>query len=399
MASFANRRKFRGSSYKYPKNSPGTTQPITQPVESNDSTEQIKNARDRNPRMLRGHPPVMAYPSAKGMEEITGDSLLIKCFKYIPPKADLSFESENRITTKDGVWGGVNQEKNQIIVDEKNNPVNFVVPGSSKLTSNGSSDLLKKGSTPLFYVELPIPQDINDSNSVTWSDDNMNIFQLAGLEALNAVASGEVDFNDALSQVTAGFSDDFFGNAQTRKRIGAIIGGKAINQLGQNISANTALGRSTGTILNSNLELLFNGVNLRTFPFSINFSPRNADEAKMVKYIIRAFKSSMAAKKGTTSDSSGGNVTPNVGQGGVFLSAPDVFSLEYRHRNRTHPFLNSFKHCALTGMTVNYTQAGTYASYYDGTPVNIRMNLTFKELNPIYHEDYDFDENMRGVGY
>ena len=52
-------------------------------------------------------------------------------------------------------------------------------------------------------------------------------------------------------------------------------------------------------------------------------------------------------------------------------------------------------------MSVNYTNAGTFASYSDGTPVSIQMNLTFKELNPIYQEDYEeFSANdSRGVGY
>ena len=37
----------------------------------------------------------------------------------------------------------------------------------------------------------------------------------------------------------------------------------------------------------------------------------------------------------------------------------------------------------------------------DGTPVSIQMNLTFKELNPIYFEDYlDFEEgDNNGVGF
>ena len=53
-------------------------------------------------------------------------------------------------------------------------------------------------------------------------------------------------------------------------------------------------------------------------------------------------------------------------------------------------------------MNVNYTNAGTYASYGDGSPVSIRMNLTFKELNPIYSEDYDkftMDDINSGVGF
>ena len=88
-------------------------------------------------------------------------------------------------------------------------------------------------------------------------------------------------------------------------------------------------------------------------------------------------------------------------QGGIFLKAPDVFHLRYIHNGKDHPFLNSFKHCALTAMSVNYTNAGTFASYGDGTPVSIQLNMTFKELNPIYNEDYrDFEENDNlGVGY
>ena len=39
---------------------------------------------------------------------------------------------------------------------------------------------------------------------------------------------------------------------------------------------------------------------------------------------------------------------------------------------------------------------GTYATYEDGTPVSIKMDLTFKEIEPIYDIDYD---EVGGVGY
>ena len=138
-------------------------------------------------------------------------------------------------------------------------------------------------------------------------------------------------------------------------------------------------------------RLLFGGVNLRSFPFSITFTPRYEEEALEVKRIIRQFKMSMAAKAGKRF--SGGSAS------GIFLQSPDVFSLRYMHNGQDHPFLNSFKMCALTGMNVNYTNAGAYASYEDGTPVSIRMNLTFKELNPIYSEDYDGMGDDQGVGF
>ena len=129
-------------------------------------------------------------------------------------------------------------------------------------------------------------------------------------------------------------------------------------------------------------------MNLRSFPFSVTFSPRNYEEAIRVKTIIRYLKQTMSAKTSQTG-----------GDAGIFLNWPDVFSLRYLHKGKDHPFLNSFKLCALTGLNVNYTNAGTYASYEGGTPVNIRMNMTFKELNPIYAEDYDGLGDADGVGF
>ena len=52
-------------------------------------------------------------------------------------------------------------------------------------------------------------------------------------------------------------------------------------------------------------------------------------------------------------------------------------------------------------MSVNYTGEGTYATYGDGTPISMVMDLRFKELEPIYDIDYEQTENNRynGVGY
>ena len=177
--------------------------------------------------------------------------------------------------------------------------------------------------------------------------------------------------------------------AETQDAVRAAISGKAINALGSQVTAESVIARSTGQILNSNLELLFQGMNLRSFPFSITFSPRSPKEGEVVKSIIRSLKMSMAPKAGEF----------NGTAQGIFLKSPDVFQLDYLKDGRNHPFLNSFKLAALTGMSVNYTNSGTYSSYEDGTPVNIRMNLTFKELNPIYHEDYLQDSAGLGVGF
>jgi hypothetical protein len=79
-----------------------------------------------------------------------------------------------------------------------------------------------------------------------------------------------------------------------------------------------------------------------------------------------------------------------------------VFRLKYMSGGQPHPYLNTFKICALTGTTVNYTASGTYATYSDATPVHMNMTLQFQELTPIYHEDYvDQGRNFKltGTGY
>ena len=84
---------------------------------------------------------------------------------------------------------------------------------------------------------------------------------------------------------------------------------------------------------------------------------------------------------------------------GVFIKSPSVFRLEYKSGTKDHPYLNRFKMCAMTGMSVDYTGSGTYATYSDATPVHIKLDMTFQELTPIYAEDYDTTEGRKGTGY
>ena len=360
-----------------------------------DNKDKKQSGNNSSKKRHMPYPKVMGYPLARSQSEKTGDSLLIKCFSYEPPRTGITGDKVEFIATKDGkdaynrdIKKGMNK------TNKSNEVVTGYSPGSITMVNEGASDRTKKAKHH-YYIELPIPQDVNDSNTVTWGDDNMNIFQLAGVAAAaNFIKDPAGGFEAAREVLTRGiFGDDNAGgsfdgiDAKTQNAIRAAIGGKAINALGGQINTNSVLGRAQGVILNSNLELLFDSVNLRSFPFSINFSPRNPDESMMVKHIIRALKHSMAAKK-----------EAEQGQGGIFLRAPDVFSLRYLHNGVDHPFLNSFKDCALTGMAVNYTNAGTYASYGEGTPVSIKMDLTFKELNPIYHEDYEEFSMGDGLG-
>ena len=150
------------------------------------------------------------------------------------------------------------------------------------------------------------------------------------------------------------------------------------------------MARSTGQILNSNKELLFNGTKLREFAFQFTFTPRDAGESEQARKIIRKMKQAMSPGMGKS-------YSENKKQS-LFLNSPKLFLLRYLKGGEDHPFLNSFKPCALTEFAVDYTGTGAYATYGDGTPVHMKVSMKFKETNPIYAEDYD-KENLSGVGY
>ena len=89
-----------------------------------------------------------------------------------------------------------------------------------------------------------------------------------------------------------------------------------------------------------------------------------------------------------------------VGRTGQLFTTPNIFQLQYVKGNgRPQGFLHEFKLCALQTVSVNYTGDGTYATYYDGTPVSMTMELAFQELSPVYNEDYDLRNNRDGVGF
>ena len=402
---FNKRREFRGGGKRNQYGQVitlGDNSTVKQEVGTNTDTTKSDSNNERPAKSTRrageinGVKQNMGYPIARGPDDNTGDALLIKCIEYVPPTTGLEVSTSRAYAGADGSFEGRNYVAGQKLQTEVS-PGQFEdlkVVDSVRIKNDGASDR-QKDAKAIYYITLPIPQDVNDSNVVTWGDDNMNIFQIAAVDAAaGLIGNSKESFENAKAILDAGIGRSIGnelnsqGGKDTARAITRAIAGEAIDKLGANNRPNSVLGRSTGMILNSNLELLFSGVTLRTFPFSINFSPRNSDESEMVISIIKALKSSMAAKKNASQ-----------GQGGIFLRAPDVFQLMYVDSSgRQHPFLNRFKDCALTAMTVNYTNSGTYATYNDSTPVSIRMNLTFKELNPIYFEDYK-SYTGPGVGY
>jgi len=293
-----------------------------------------------------------------------------------------------------------------------------LVSGESKRRI--SSIVNTKGATPqttrlksgVGTILLPIPSNVQDGNSVSFAEGQLDglTAQIYGA-AKNAMtefqfSANPLKFAEEVSSTLQGLSAPFVNNADSFKNIFlAQLASAAANiPLGGSLTRDAVFARQSGEILNQNVELLFNGVNLRSFKFSFKLTPRSSDEAKQVKFIINAFKKNMAPKLGGKSATGRDEAVVS----NIFLNTPNVFNLTYKKGNDPHPFLHKFKQCALTDMSVNYTGEGVYATYGGankdggGTPVSMVLELGFKELEPIYNTDYNIDDDdqlTRGVGY
>ncbi len=229
-------------------------------------------------------------------------------------------------------------------------------------------------------VYLPVPGGVGDQNTVSWGPDNMNPMDLAlANTAFDLVAEGDFETAGAEAKKTI---DAAIEAPETKKALAGIFTKAA------GINGNI-LTRKTGSVVNPNMELLFNAPTLRPFAFTYRMSPRDRSESNTVRKIIRMFKQSMAVKRT---------------QSTLFLKSPSTYKLQWingQSRSKNHEYLPMIKECALTGFNVSYTPDGNYATYEDSSMVSYELQFSFQELEPIYNDDYTkVDRNMdTHIGY
>jgi len=239
------------------------------------------------------------------------------------------------------------------------------LPGTEGITPVLSSPIGNKVGPAVI---LPIQSSIIDQNSVGWESDVLDPVSIYAANAsINLMKAGNTQ--DITKEVSEIFSKTLKNLKSNAPEVQVALAGAAIGN-------NNLLSRLQGKVLNPNLELLFQGPQLRPFNYTFKMSARNRTEAQVIKKIIKYFKQNMAVKKGNQ----------------IFLKAPNVFKIQYQYKNEMeiHRSLNLIKICALTNCSIDYTPLGTYMTYSDGegTMVAYTMSLSFQELTPIYDTDY-----------
>lgn len=141
-----------------------------------------------------------------------------------------------------------------------------------------------------------------------------------------------------------------------------------VGGIGQTAVTATKLAAKVAT--NPFKEVLFEAVNYRKFTFNYTFLPKNVSEVLNVRRIIDMFKFHMH---------------PELSESGLFYVYPSEFEMQYYFRGKENEFIHKISTCVLTDMDVTYGDQ-YFSSFRDGEPTEIRMGLTFQEVELLTKE-------------
>ena len=247
------------------------------------------------------------------------------------------------------------------------------IPAGDKMINIGesASERIGNKSRVLGNVILPMPPGLLDNNSASWDNNNINTLQAAGVGAALQVMNAPNGFDEAAGQV-AGLLATAQGEGSAYAQLAKT---KLISGLpGLNQSAGQLLARTSGKILNPNTELLFSGPAIRNFTYSFRMTPRNPEETRTIKKIIRFFKQGMSVKSSP---------------GHLYMKSPNVFQVKFFHGSgKEHTFVNKLKMCAMTGFGVNYVPDGTYMTLPDSSMTAYEITMSLQEMDPVLDQDY-----------
>jgi len=252
--------------------------------------------------------------------------------------------------------------------------------GADRKRGFGPGGRFKKG---YETIQLPMQPGLSESMGVAWGEDTLNEIQAqAARGAMSAMGNAANGNFKAVGADVAKTFEDMAGSLKdegTKKAVAAYFAGQAV---GANV-----MGRATGNVINPNLELLFTGPQMRSFNFNFTLTPRDREEARTCRKIIRAMKR---------------NMSPQRSDQNLFLKTPRIFELKYIYGegNTEHPFMNKFKPCACRSFNVNYTPDGSYMTYA-GEPsmTSYTIGMSFGEIEPIYADDYKGGNNAVTMGF
>ena len=210
-------------------------------------------------------------------------------------------------------------------------------------------------------------------------------FQYAAAYGAAEVGVGFAAFEALKKSIDGGnFSENFKGLGQ--QSINLIRDGFSFLSAGVGAGLGAAAQRKTGLGVAAMQEMIFEGIDYRTFSFTFKFTPRSRKESDVVNNMLHAIKESMLPEK------FGG------GKSIAAYKVPHEFVIRFMKGTQINAFLDPIGLCACTGVDIDYG-SDKFSTHAAGDPVSIDATLTFKELELIERTRYnELRNSARGGG-
>ena len=267
-------------------------------------------------------------------------------------------------------------------------PFAGVSAGNNSYLRYNASTTLKKDAN-LKNIILPMPQDLGNDLQQGWAGKS---FSALGKAAVQAVAGGD------MTEMGAKLKDRE-GNIKALTKALQVNLLNKLPGVGGNLTIGDVTGATEGIVFNPNAELLYDQPELREIGMTFKLVPRNQPEAEKIHQIIKTFRLAAAPEWGGTntfSDNTDLNDSRNGGDydedldlfdADNFMRVPNLCKFTFMKGEETKKQLIQFKPCAISRVAVNYTPDGTYATYSDGSPVAIELQLSFVETKVLFKKD------------
>jgi len=250
---------------------------------------------------------------------------------------------------------------------------------SGQIAGGGSGqaygiDVSPRITDPKAVICLYMPDTLNSTYNASY--DELSLTAEAG-KYINT-AEKILDFSKGIGTRNAG-SQASMDSAAAGASLGASLKGVIAEKAGAGTSVADINLQAKGYAINPQLQMLYRGVAFRQFQLTFFFTPSSKSEAESVDKILFTIKRSFAPD--IINEEVGGNI-------GMFFQAPDIFNVDFMIDNGLNPHLPKYGDCVLTDMDVNYAPSG-FATHQDGSPVQIQLNLTFKEIEIVTRKKLD----------
>lgn len=151
----------------------------------------------------------------------------------------------------------------------------------------------------------------------------------------------------------------FFGNATGFAQAAGITS--------DSLSGLSTASKMVGAPINPKVEVLYANTMQREHRFDFIFAPSSANESRNLRQIIRTLRFHAAPEMRANDLTS------------FFWIPPAEFDITFFYRGKENDKIPRINTCALTQIDVSYSPNGTWSTFHDGYPTQIRMQLAFRE--------------------